>query len=276
MPPAPCPPEPWDGFEELLGAFRSDPAHSAVMTDFDGTISDIMPFFGSASVIPEIKAVLEQLARAYPLFAISGRMAEDVERRIGIEGIVCIGVHGMEWKDDGHLHVDPSVAPFLPALRQAGELLRAAPQLAPAGVVLEDKRLSLSLHWRNAVELGADEEELAAMCRGLALRIAGDLGLRLREGRMVAEVVPPAVTDKGTAVRYFVARQGIARALYMGDDRTDTDVFRAFDELAAETDFQGLKVGIASDEMQPELTAAAQLLLPGPHCVASFLRPLLA
>ena len=86
---------------------------------------------------------------------------------------------------------------------------------------------------------------------------------------MVLEVLPPLDVNKGTAVRALLARAGLARALFAGDDTTDLDAFGAIDELEA-----GVKVAVDSAEAPPALRARADIVVPGTAGLAELLRTL--
>jgi len=86
---------------------------------------------------------------------------------------------------------------------------------------------------------------------------------------MVLEVLPPLDVNKGTAVRALLARAGLARALFAGDDTTDLDAFTAIDELEV-----GVKVAVDSAEAPPALRAGADVVVPGTVGLVELLRTL--
>ncbi len=267
----------WEGFETLLTDFRADPESSGIMTDFDGTISDIVPRYGSARIIPAAREVLVELASTYRIYIVSGRLARDVAALVDIPGIVYIGVHGLEWldRDDPEPQPAPGIASYRSTMLEAASRLRSDARLAEHGLVLENKVWTLGIHWRPAVEAGGDPSELAEIAKHIAHRLAEQMGLWVREGRMVVELVPPVEANKGTGVQHFVRRDRLQRALYTGDDRTDVDAFTKLQELEREGDFQSLRVAVDSAEVPPELKRHAQIVLPGPAWVAPLLRRLL-
>ncbi len=270
------PDQAWDGFQTLLAGFRAEASVSGILTDFDGTISEIVPRFSGARIIPEAHEVLSQLAETYPLYIVSGRPAADVASLVDVPGAVYIGVHGLEWMDRNAPSPtpDPRAAPYREALREAAGRLRDAREISEHRLLLEDKVWMLGIHWRPAVEAGGSPEELADIARGLAARAAKATALKLREGRMVVELMPPVEAHKGTVVEYFVRRDGLRRCLYCGDDRTDIDVFEKLARMEQEEGFSSLRVAIDSAEVPDGLLRLAHIILPGPAWVAPFLRPL--
>lgn len=266
----------WDSRADVLARFRADPRASGIMTDFDGTISEIVPDYSGARIIAEARDVLSRLAAVYPLYVVSGRRAEDVAALVGLDNVVYLGVHGLEWMDPGGAaQPDPEVAGYAASIREAAELLLAAPEISKYSLVLEDKAWTVGIHWRPAVEAGGDEQVLEDIARTLAGRVADRLGLKIYGGRKVVEIRPPLEANKGTGVEHFIRRDGLDRCLYIGDDRTDVDVFRLFERLERESDFRGLRVAVASPEAPAELLEFAEITLPSPASVAPFLTPLI-
>lgn len=241
--------------EERLSGFRDDPRRSGVFLDFDGTISDIAPSPQGARLHPRAADLLPSLSSRYPLCILSGRRVADVAALVGLPHIHYVGVHGMEWLEE-EPRVDPEVLPHLPALARAREELGPLLSELP-GLVLEDKMLTLTLHYRQVPEA---EERVTGAARDLALR----LGLKAREGRMSVEIRPPVDIDKGTVLIRLSRGWGLRRALYAGDDLTDVDAFRGLRYLMKEGGFDALAIAVRSPEIPVELEAVADLVVEGP------------
>jgi trehalose 6-phosphate phosphatase len=96
-------------------------------------------------------------------------------------------------------------------------LLDALPKVE--GIVLEDKRASLSVHYRCCAS--------PAIAAELIRRAAADLpGARLVGGKCVLNILPEGVPDKGDALMEQLRASGTTRAIFLGDDVTDEAVFR--------------------------------------------------
>jgi trehalose 6-phosphate phosphatase len=123
----------------------------------------------------------------------------DVTPRLGFAPHYVVGNHGAEDPAAGA----PPAGDALDALR-----LRIAGDagLEAAGVVVEDKRLSLSLHYRTAAD--------------------SDAALARFGGKFVVNVVAAELPDKGDALVDLVRRAGVGAAMFVGDDVTDEAVFR--------------------------------------------------
>src|SRR5262249_20885207 len=136
-------------------------------------------------------------------------------------------------------------------------------------VRLEDKGAIVAFHWRGA----RNEEEARAAIDAIADR-ARAAGLRPHWGRKVLEVRPPVKIDKGAGITRFVDEygDGIDAAVYVGDDTTDLDAFRALSELVNEGKLaRAVRVGVASDEGPSAVTGEADLVVDGPDGVRDLL-----
>ena len=237
-----------------------------LLFDIDGTLAPIAPRPQDAAVPEPARRALARLA-ALPgvrVGLVTGRSADDGARMVRVPGLWVIGNHGVETVDpDGTRHIDPA------ALEYAEPLARAADALAPLvaatpGTLLEDKRWSLSLHYRLAP---AAESRL----RQAAEHVASREGLRLGEGRAVLELRIPAEVDKGTAVVTLARRLGAgapgSAVLFAGDDRTDEDAFR---RLAALPGAVTVRVGA------PDVATHARRRVDAPADVHALLETLLA
>jgi trehalose 6-phosphate phosphatase len=234
--------------EDSLGRLSKDPARAAVLLDVDGTLAPIVARPESAQVPEETRVELERLAERYALVAcVSGRSGEEARRLVGVDRIVYVGVHGLE---------------LAPEAERWRESLRPFARLEWPW--LEDKGLTVALHWREA----EDEQAARAWLENVAVR-AQEAGLEARWGRKVLELRPPVEADKGTAVRALLEERDLQRALYAGDDTTDLDAFRGLDGLEV-----AVRIAVASAEAPPGLREAADLVVASPAELLGLLRSL--
>ncbi|MGH9090406.1 MAG: trehalose-phosphatase [Acidimicrobiales bacterium] len=248
----------------VLAPLGRRPGRAALFLDFDGTLAPIVPDPVTARPLPGVPGVLAALAARFALVAVvSGRpvafLAEVLGRPAGVH---LAGLYGMEVAGPGaEPRTTEAVAAWRPVVEDATVRAAAA---APAGVEIEAKGLTVTLHWR-----GRPEAE------PWARRFAGDeaarTGLEAQPGRMALELRPPVAADKGTVVRDLAP--GHDAAACFGDDLGDLPAFHALDELAA-GGMAVARVAVVDPESPPEVAAAADLLVEGPARAVALLERL--
>jgi trehalose 6-phosphate phosphatase len=222
----------------LLEHLTAAPEQGALFLDFDGVLAPIVARPEDAYPPEETRDELRRLGERYALVAIvSGRAGDDVRARVGVDGIVYVGSHGLELD------------------RQADRWRRQIVDFASGAAWPHDetelKGLSVAFHFRHA----GDEAAAVAALDAIA-DAARDEGLVARFGRKVLEVLPPVGSNKGTAVRHLLEGAGLSRALVAGDDTTDLDSFRAVEELEHK-----IRVAVLSDESPTLLGEHAEIVL---------------
>ena len=139
-------------------------------------------------------------------------------------------------------------------------------------MVLEHKGVSASVHYR-----AAPDPEAARSAIVSALGEVGDRGLQIGHGRMIVEVRPIGLGDKGTAARTIVERFGLRGVVVMGDDVTDLDMLRAVAELRSAGRVRAALIGVGSGsaaEVLPALVEACDVVLADPADAAALLAAL--
>lgn len=240
----------------------ADPARAGLFCDFDGTLVPIVAD-PDASRLPDVaRELLADLATQLRVVAlVSGRPAAFLGARAGVPGVRLLGLYGLEEWRDGSTTVRPEAEAWTGAVRRVAERL---PALVGAleGVRVEDKGLSVAVHWRNA----ADRERAEAMIAPVVERLARESGLHREPGKLVEELRPPVDWDKGRAVRAVAAEAGLTRLAYVGDDRGDLQAFDAVGALG------GIRVAVDhGEETPPVLLAAADGSVRGPEGVLALL-----
>jgi trehalose 6-phosphate phosphatase len=195
----------------------------ALFLDFDGTLVELAETPDAIRVSPQLSPLLGRLAERLRgrLGIVSGRAIRDLERHLSCAGIAVSGSHGLELRlRDGSFV--PLAAPR--GLDQARERSIRFASAIP-GLLVEDKPFSIAIHYRQAPEREAE-------VHGFMGRLAEAAGLTIQQGKMVAELRPPGA-DKGDALRALMTEPEFAgaRPVFVGDDQTDEDAFRAAAEL---------------------------------------------
>lgn len=249
-------------------ALRARPA--GLLTDFDGTLSPIVNDPSQARLVEGAAAPLRALADKLAVVAIvTGRAPMDARHMIGVPELLIAGNHGTEWLEPGA--GEPSPSPDAARLQLLLDgMLDRVPLID--GVVIEHKRLSASVHYRNAAD---PDFARAAVLRALG---APPPGIELGGGKMIIELRPIGMGNKGTATRTIIERFGLRGAIVMGDDLTDLDMFTAVAEARAAGQLQAAIIGVGgADERVPgEVAHAADAVLPDVRQVAILLRALAA
>jgi trehalose-phosphatase len=242
--------------EEITG--RSD--QLAVFLDYDGTLTAIVSDPKEALLCDSMRQTLQALVMRASVAVLSGRDLDDVRNRVAIEAIAYAGSHGFDIAGPRGLRRQEATK-FLPELDAAEKELRK--KLAGiAGALIERKRFSIAAHYRKV-----NENDFPKLERAVSEVAARHRELRRMEGKKVYELLPHTDWDKGKAVLWLLERLGLERAgarpIYIGDDRTDEDAFRALQQRG---------VGIVVSE-GPRSTAA-NYSLKDPTEVERFLREL--
>jgi trehalose 6-phosphate phosphatase len=256
----------------LIAPLVDDPSATAVLSDIDGTLAPIAQDPQQVAVPEGARAALAELSGRFAVVGcISGRRAAEARELVGVEGIAYAGNHGLELLLPGD--TEPRMDPLLRDDQEAAARFLAeidGDGLTAAGLRAEDKGPIQALHWR-----GADDERAAeGRAREIAAE-AGRVGLDSRWGRKVLELRPAGGGGKEAAVGAILAEDGVSRAIYGGDDRTDLDAFRRLRELRDQGRLDtAVCVGVISAEAPTELAEQADITVDGPAGWLAVLRAL--
>jgi trehalose 6-phosphate phosphatase len=221
--------------EEGLLALRALTTRSILYAfDFDGTLAPISPDRDAVQIPPSINEWIKELAKRAPCAIVSGRALADLAPRINGAVPYLIGNHGVE----------SSLTPA-PTLLWADGIcqgwkrdlsIRFAQALKDLGVEIEDKRYSLTLHYRGVPEPARVRMALLLLLEQLSP------APRLILGKLSVNALPPGQGGKGSAVLALMVHLRQIGLFFIGDDETDESVFGLAEGLA-----MGVRIGKHAD-----------------------------
>ncbi|RKY36317.1 MAG: trehalose-phosphatase [Candidatus Omnitrophota bacterium] len=192
--------------------------------DYDGTLTPIVDRPELALISDEMRNLVKLVSQKFTTAIVSGRMREDVENLLGIEGLFYAGSHGFDILGNGVTMLHPQaqqaiavIDKIIPALlKQIGNI---------KGVIIEQKKFSVAVHYRLV-----DTEYLARIKDIVNKVVQENNSLRLMHGKKVFEILPAIEWNKGMALRWIMQALNITWdkyvMVYIGDDTTDEDAFR--------------------------------------------------
>ncbi len=277
--------------EQVVAAVAASPESTLIATDFDGTLSLIVDDPDAAVPIPGALPVLQDLASSLgELAVISGRPVEFLVDRLsgqltpadptaadqsaadqpaadqsaadqpGLpDALTLVGLYGLQQIRHGVRSDHPEAVAWP---ERVAAVASTAKTNGPAGMRVELKGLSITLHYRGQPQLFDQVEQYAQ-------ELAATSGLVSRTARMSVELHPPIDVDKGTVVLSLV-HQLAGPVLFLGDDVGDLPAFDALDTLA-DSGLQVFRILAQSEESDAELLRCADLILDGPSAVLGLL-----
>lgn len=214
--------------------------------DLDGTLAPIVDHPADARVPETMARHLRRLAMLSPVAVVTGRSVADARSRLGFQPHYLIGNHGAEGL--GSLVESSGLARLRARWRHSGAGLRSA------GVVFEDKHLSLALHYRHAI----DPQDALRAIQAWLHPLPADLSTM--GGKAVVNVLQRAAPDKADAVSRLLALSACESLLFAGDDVNDEPVFER-----ARPDWLTVRIG------SPEAVSRAMYCLDEPAALEQVL-----
>jgi trehalose 6-phosphate phosphatase len=233
----------------------------AYFFDVDGTLLDIADSPVAVRVTADLRGLIGALHRSSggAVALVSGRAIADIDRLFPGIRLPAAGQHGLERRSSTGVVTRHAMPQHLDSARQC--LTQAV--AGKPGLFVEDKGLSLALHYRRA-------PRLAGYAHRLMRSLLRDLGARygLQTGKRVVELKPTG-TDKGRAVRDFMREDPFEgrTPVFVGDDATDEDAFAVVNRLRG----YSIKVGrgrTVAHWRLPTVAAVQRWLRAGSPCPA--------
>lgn len=196
--------------------------------DYDGTLALLADHPDKAILSDEVRNILRKVVgdSRFKVAVISGRELKDIKSKVGIREIIYSGNHGLEIEGPGFAYESNIAASYKKLLGKIKKDLHRS-FVNFKGVFIEDKNLSLTVHYRLA-----DKKFIPEIKKIIHITLAGYLSekiIKARTGKMILEIVPPVKWNKGLAVKWILDRPEFLKndfyPIYFGDDTTDEDAF---------------------------------------------------
>lgn len=193
--------------------------------DYDGTLVPIKKSPELALLPPLKRNILNKLRKKFFLCIVSGRSLSEIRKYVGIKGISYIGNHGLEICLKERRWTHPEAARVKPILHKTIKKIKDKTKEFQ-GTFVEDKGLSGSIHYRLL------PPKRRSQLREIVFEVIASSRrwLKVTEGKMVLEIRPKVEWDKGRGVLKVFEWLHLKEELlliYIGDDETDEDAFRA-------------------------------------------------
>jgi len=216
----------WDQVKKKLAS-----KHVFLFFDYDGTLTPIAKTPQQAVISEKVKELLKRLSRKpnLALAIISGRQLKDIKNIVGLKDIIYAGNHGLEIEGP-KIKFESQVSPGLKsAIRDIYEnMVRGFSKIK--GVLIEDKGLSVSVHYR--LVDAKDTPEFLSIFSEITQPFTAGKKIKIDAGKKVYEIKPLVAWDKAKTVLWLLARQQFLAEedrvfpVYFGDDLADEEVFR--------------------------------------------------
>jgi trehalose-phosphatase len=203
-----------------------------VFLDYDGTLTPIADTPAKAILAQEIKELLRAISKTAgcKLAIISGRALSDIKNIVGLKEIIYAGNHGLEIEGP-KIKFESQISPRLKTVIRNiyEEAINKLQKIK--GVLIEDKGLTISIHYRLVDK--RDMELFKKIFSEITDPFVVRSKIKVNSGKKVYEIRPPVEWNKGKVVLWLLARQQFMAgeqtvfAVYIGDDVTDEDAFKA-------------------------------------------------
>ena len=250
----------------VLKTFKND-FKTVIVTDIDGTISEIAPTPEKALVTTVMRNMLVKLKEKFSMVVvISGRSALNAREMVGVDGLLYVGNHGMEFLKDGELSRHPDVKKYIPVIKKTGQKLKTGDISSMNGLIFEDKGICYSIHYRLSNPSENPRERILKTLHGYP----ECKKLNISEGRQLVELKPPVSCDKGTILQNIIEKYGLEKIIYLGDDITDLDAFDKLKRMQNEGKIRGVSILVLSSEIPSYIKEKSTFFVNGVDEVLKF------
>jgi len=220
----------FNAWQDFAKEYRAA-SHRLFLFDYDGTLAAIVGRPEDARLTAGVREKLKALSKKpeTSVGVISGRSVQELKAMVSIAGIYYSGNHGLEIEGPDLKYIHPQAETSRGIMRDLAAQFTAALKNIE-GVIVQEKGLSLSVHYRLAKP--ENEGAIASVVKRITASYVDKGEIRVFPMKKIWEIRPPLDWDKGKAV-LFIGNEIKARlklsdllTVYMGDDATDEDAFK--------------------------------------------------
>ena len=202
-----------------------------LLTDFDGTLTPIRKHPDLVALSEEIRQILIKFSHNKEIFLgiITGRSLKQIKKLVHIRDVLYVANHGIELEGPGIRSTCPEAKKARSTLWHIYmRLFKSLKNIE--GVHIEDKGLSISLHYRTVKKKG-DVEYIISTLHDITKPFLDRKMLSLSTGKMVYEIRPPVKWNKASTIQWLLTHyfpvefSEDALLIYLGDDKADIEVF---------------------------------------------------
>jgi len=215
---------------------KIDKAHFVLFfLDYDGTLCPIRKTPAKAIPAKKIRELLKKLSlkKWAKVYIVSGRTLGNIKQLINLRSVSYVGNHGFELDDPRLVFINKKAENSRRGIAEIYKKLKKTISIKEA--IIENKFYTLSIHYRLVKKKLV--EKLKKQFYNIAAPYKRCGKISITHGKKVLEVRPNLVWNKGSMVKWILKRLGLKNALiiYIGDDKTDEDAFRALRQKKAIT-----------------------------------------
>ena len=241
----------------------------ALITDFDGTISELQKDPTKAFIDPDCLELIRNLLPNLPYLAIlSGRDAAQLSNIVGLKEVAYFGNHGAESIIEGNKYFQEYSEADISNMRELFNNLQRT--VNRRGIFWEFKEISASVHFRMS-NIHRTKLELQEALDNIFV----PKSIEIFWGKEIMEIRLRSSPNKGAALESIVSSGQLRSAIYIGDDTTDLDAIKTLYQMKKNIGLKGFSVAVKSENMNRDLLRYADLFVDGIEGVETLLTWLL-